>query len=72
MNSEHLPSQAVGICDNYDKVSGSKWASEKQTSQAAHTLSITNKEDKKVKLNPPTALYYHAKKPTNIPLYRRA
>ena len=50
MNSEHLPSQAVGICDNYDKVSGSKWASEKQTSQAAHTLSITNKEDKKVKL----------------------
>ena len=50
MNSEHLPSQAVCICDNYDKVSGSKWASEKQTSQAAHTLSITNKEDKKVKL----------------------
>ena len=50
MNSGHLPSQAVGICDNYDKVSGSKWASEKQTSQAAHTLSITNKEDKKVKL----------------------
>ena len=31
MNSEHLPSQAVGIYNNYDKVSDSKWASEKQT-----------------------------------------